>query len=631
MTPAIVTNAAGHLKITFAADRSAIHTCHMWVDATARRKQTATIMMGASRWNRAAAAVIVAAILYLPALGRPPLLEPDEGRYAEIAREMNLTADYVTPRNDWVRYFEKPPLVYWITAGTIRILGPDEFAVRMQAALFSAGQVGLTEILGEAMFGATAGVLAAIALMLAPIFMGFARFATLDPALSFFVTAAMTAFFSGSDAGFASRKGRSLAILAAVLLAFGTLAKGPVALVIGGAIAFIYLPLTGRARELLKLPWLGATLLYVMIVAPWFVAAAWANPGFLRFFFLHEHVQRYLASTEHGWGPYFFVVVAAAGTWPWLYFAVDAAIRLWRPASYKDGDAHTAGLPAARRSLIFLLAWFFFVLIFFSIPRSKLGSYILPAIPPVAILAGYGMREFIRRAPSRRFIGGFALINGSLAIAAAVLLIAIEKNVPVSIVADGAVAAGALMFIAVAPAIAARAGWRRWALVSIAIGVILMATAAARAREDGAAYNSYRRLAGVIAPRLASGCFLGSYGHFVQSIPFYTGSREALIDFRGELDPFSGSDDAAASFVDGLPELDRIWSTSRCAVVIVNLRDLHKVVAALQPPPSIIACEGKKVALYNRPVEQAPAMFDCQGTFAFKPGVPATRDGVGLR
>src|SRR5271155_5700388 len=133
--------------------------------------------MRLTRGHRAALCAIAAAVLYLAGLGRSALWEPDEGRYAEVAREMALTGDYITPRNDWVRYFEKPPLVYWITAGSIRMLGPDEFAVRMQAALFSALQVGLAEIIGEAMFGATAGILAAIALMLTPIFMGFARFA----------------------------------------------------------------------------------------------------------------------------------------------------------------------------------------------------------------------------------------------------------------------------------------------------------------------------------------------------------------------------------------------------------------------------------------------------------------------
>src|ERR1700687_6250034 len=110
-------------------------------------------MLASHRSLRLAAYAILAAILYLPALGRPALWEPDEGRYAEIAREMVLTRDYVTPRDNWVRYFEKPPLGYWATALSIRLLGANEFAVRRPAALSSAAEVGATAARGAAMFG----------------------------------------------------------------------------------------------------------------------------------------------------------------------------------------------------------------------------------------------------------------------------------------------------------------------------------------------------------------------------------------------------------------------------------------------------------------------------------------------
>ena len=125
---------------------------------------------------------------------RPPLWEPDEGRYAEIAREMYLSRDYVTPRDDFVRYFEKPPLVYWCETAAISIFGANEFAIRLPAALFSAAQVVVTAALAEVMFGAAVSILAALALALSPLFFGFARFATLDPALAFFMTAALAHF-----------------------------------------------------------------------------------------------------------------------------------------------------------------------------------------------------------------------------------------------------------------------------------------------------------------------------------------------------------------------------------------------------------------------------------------------------
>src|ERR1039458_6684065 len=163
-----------------------------------------------------------ALILYLPGLGRPALWEPDEGRYAEIAREMYLTGDYVTPRDNFVRYFEKPPLVYWAETAAIAIFGANEFAVRLPAALFSAGEVVVTAAIADVMFGEAVAILTAIALALSPLLFGFARFATLDPALAFFMTVALGAFYMAARSrDFSRHEGRRWFVTAALLVAFG--------------------------------------------------------------------------------------------------------------------------------------------------------------------------------------------------------------------------------------------------------------------------------------------------------------------------------------------------------------------------------------------------------------------------
>src|SRR5271166_3727861 len=209
---------------------------------------------------------IAALILYLPGLGRPALWEPDEGRYAEIAREMYLTGDYVTPRDNFVRYFEKPPLVYWAEVAAMSTFGANEFAVRLPAALFSAAQVVITAALADVMFGDAIGILAAIALALSPLFFGFARFATLDPALAFFMTSALGALYVAARSGdFASVVGRRWFLACTVMLAFGTLAKGPVAPALCGAIALIWILIERRAREIARMPWLLAIAIYCVI------------------------------------------------------------------------------------------------------------------------------------------------------------------------------------------------------------------------------------------------------------------------------------------------------------------------------------------------------------------------------
>src|ERR1700716_2279285 len=117
---------------------------------------------GPQRFVRLVLIAAAALILYLPGLGRPPLWEPDEGRYAEIAREMYLSGDYVTPRDNFVRYFEKPPLVYWAETAAIAVFGANEFAVRLPAALFSVGEVVITAAIADVMFGEAVAILSAI-------------------------------------------------------------------------------------------------------------------------------------------------------------------------------------------------------------------------------------------------------------------------------------------------------------------------------------------------------------------------------------------------------------------------------------------------------------------------------------
>ncbi|MGA7873508.1 MAG: phospholipid carrier-dependent glycosyltransferase, partial [Candidatus Binatus sp.] len=341
-------------------------------------------MLAANRPVRLTLYALFAAILYLPGLGRPALWEPDEGRYAEIAREMVVSGDYVTPRDDFELYFEKPPLVYWAEAASIHAFGVNEFAVRLPAALFSIGQVVVTAALAEVMLGVSAGFFAALALALSPLFFGFARFATLDPALAFFLTAALGALYvAARDDSLSRPSSRRWMLISAAMLALGTLAKGPVALLLGGAIAFIWLASGRRLAEIRRMPLVWCGVIYAAIVAPWFILVEMRNPGFLRFFFIHEHLERYVASNEHGWGPWFFISIVIGGAWPWIFFVP----RGW--SAMRAVDASSAGVAdtSGRRSAAsFLAIWFAFIFVFFSIPRSKLGSYILPALPPLAIV-----------------------------------------------------------------------------------------------------------------------------------------------------------------------------------------------------------------------------------------------------
>ena len=122
------------------------------------------------------------------------------------------------------------------------------------------------------------------------------------------------------------------------MLALGTLAKGPVALLLGAAIVFIWLGWERRLAEIRRMPLAWCAVVYCAIVVPWFVLMEVRNPGFLSFFFIHEHLQRYVSSNEHGWGPWFFIPIVVGGTWPWIFF-VPPGWSAMRAGDVRSGSA----------------------------------------------------------------------------------------------------------------------------------------------------------------------------------------------------------------------------------------------------------------------------------------------------
>ncbi len=571
----------------------------------------------------------LALLLYLFGLGRPPLWEPDEGRYAEIAREMVVGHDYITPRNDFVRYFEKPPLVYWVTAASLRVFGCNEFAVRVPAAVASVGQVAITGALAEGMFGANVGLLAALGLALSPLFFAFARFATPDPALAFFLTAAMACFYKGaqSTALPGGIDGRWM-LGAAAMLALGTLTKGPVALLLGAAIAMLWLAFEGRSHDALRIPWLKCSALYLGLTLPWFIVVARRNPGFLQFFIVHEHFERYIESTEHSWGPWFYIPITIAGTWPWFYFAPlglsnSAALfplTVW-PFGGKALPPAAASIDSenerARAALHFLLIWFAVIFVFFSIPRSKLGEYILPGLPPIGILAGRGLAriEKIAIVQRRRLFMIFAATNAAAAITMTVaIMVAPAHGLTEALARDAIIAAAALLAGGVASLLFASGRVSNLTL-ALAVSVIAGMGAGIDARDRVAPLVSYRGLAGIVAPYAKRGCRLMSFRHFEQALPFYTGAQEVLVNYRGELAPFGPLRDPNGNVFATLAQLKKAWASDQCTVLVVNRSDVPTLAGLLSPAPILIGCEGKKLALSNRPVDapgsNARVMAEC--------------------
>jgi len=320
-------------------------------------------------------------------LGAIGLVGPDEPRYASIARTMAQTGDWVTPRLWGHPWFEKPILYYWSAAASFKLFGVSEAAARLPNALAALAGALLLALAAWRLWGGRA---ARLALVIFPTSIGifaFARAATMDMLLTVSVEAAMVAAIfalphrprerSWHRHGFGPGPRWRLALVGACI-GLGTLAKGPVAILLAGGSVVLWAALTRRWREALRfLRWEPVTA-FAVVALPWYIACSRANPDFARAFLWHQNVQRFLTPVfEHVQPWWFFLPILALGLVPWTPVLLGTAREGWRV--FRSGRAReSAG--------VFVACWAIFPLLFFSFSKSKLPGYILPAIPPLILL-----------------------------------------------------------------------------------------------------------------------------------------------------------------------------------------------------------------------------------------------------
>ncbi|MFA5975464.1 MAG: phospholipid carrier-dependent glycosyltransferase [Elusimicrobiota bacterium] len=317
-----------------------------------------------------------ASLFYLPLTARV-LWDSDEGRYAEIAREMLELKDWITPHLNYGVYFEKPPLLYWLTALSLSLFGMNAFAARFWCATFGVLTVGLTYLIGKHWKSERCGLLAGSIVATSLFFFVLTQFLVLDMALTFWMTLSLYAA-SRFIPERSPNVRRRFAILFAVAAAGGLLTKGPIAVVLPGVIVMLTVFYTRLGSQIKRTPWKESIVVFVLLSAPWFLAVSLRHPYFASFFFIHEHIARYLTTVHHRTAPvYFFIPILLAGFLPWSVF-LPAVFRYWlarRGAALKR-DAVGA----------LLLIWVVFIFLFFSLSQSKLPPYILPLFPALALL-----------------------------------------------------------------------------------------------------------------------------------------------------------------------------------------------------------------------------------------------------
>jgi 4-amino-4-deoxy-L-arabinose transferase-like glycosyltransferase len=320
--------------------------------------------------------VIIYALLWFGTLNYRHLIPSDEGRYAEIAREMLVTGDWITPRYNGYKYFEKPPLQAWATAATFQVFGIGDWQARLWTALTGFLTILLVGFTGARIFNARAGWLAAVVLASSPMWIISGHLNSLDMGLSSFLVAALCSLLI-AQTSHNKNNCRNWMWACWIFMALATLSKGLIGAAIPAMVFIAYSISTWDWKIWSRLRLLSGTILFLAITAPWFVLVAQRNPEFLEFFFIHEHLQRFTQDAHSRTGPiYYFVPLLLIGLLPWALQIPGALMQAWNERRREFSASWL------------LVCWFAVIFAFFSVSHSKLPGYIIPIFPALALIIG---------------------------------------------------------------------------------------------------------------------------------------------------------------------------------------------------------------------------------------------------
>lgn len=556
--------------------------------------------------------LVAALLLFFWGIGAMPLGDPDEGLFASIAREMVEGGDWLTPRFDGLRYLEKPPLYYWLTALTYALFGFSEWGVRLWSALGALGTVLATWLLGSEAFGRRVGLLAGLLLATSLGAFLYGRVAGVDLLFTAWLALAFLGFVRWARRGGKAPLGGFYAAVALAVLTKGALGLLLPLLVIGG----FFLVTRSRPRVgQLGLGW-GVPLVLALAL-PWHLLAGRANPGFLSYYLVETHVVRFLSGTgaiedEPALSTAGFLLVSLVWLLPWSLFLPSA---LWALA------IRWRSLPPPERSGWTLAClWAGAVLGLFSLSSFKLEHYALPAFPPLALLIAALWTEarpgWLLGAPLAAGGAGALLALGALRVAEGLIAgrlsgwlaafdvyfrILLEEGAPLPLPSPAVflgLVQGMTLALLLGFILASVALWRgavRAAFVCLLGGTLGFLGMVGALSAEMAPYHSVRGIARAIE-RAASPEDLVLYEGYLENaggLPFYTGRRIHLLGApRGDLAFGSRFPEARGVFHEAA-ELHQLWAGPR-RVFLVTDRPPGRSAADTLPP------EGRHLLLLDR-------------------------------
>jgi len=519
-------------------------------------------------------------------LGYRHLVKPDEGRYAEIPREMAASGDWLTPRLNGFKYFEKPALQYWATAAAFGAFGQNEWAARLWPGLAGFFGVLLVFWTGNRLFGPPIGLYGALVAASSAMYVLIGHFLSLDMALAFFMSASVFAIAVAQRDESGDDERRRWMLLAWAAAALAVLSKGLVGIVLPAGAVVLYVLIERDRERWARLHLLPGGLLFLAITAPWFVAVSLANPEFFRFFFIHEHVERFLTREHDRYEPaWYFVPVLLLGIVPWIVSLFPALWSAW---------ARSPGARFQPRRFLFL--WCAVVFAFFSASSSKLGSYILPMFPALALLVGhYLVTAGPRIAVAQAAVA--ALLGIALIAAAPYAVRHAAGDLPAGLLAGYVpwlTAAG--LALAVAAVLSAWLALRERlpaAAVALAFGGLVSAQAAGSGHEELSPVYSAYHIVQKIRNQLRPDVPFYVVNTFDHTLLFYLGRTVTMVASKDELaQPIAWE---PQKFLPDTAAFARTWQSDREAFAMFNADDLAGFLRDHPVPMQIVARDARRI------------------------------------
>jgi len=450
-------------------------------------------------------------------LGTLPFLGADEPRYARIAEEMNQAGRWVTPLLQGHPWLEKPPLYYWLTIVSYRLSGVSEATARIGSAMCAVLACAAIIWLGTRLWSRRAGLLGGLILISTIGFSAFGRSAS--PDMPF--TACCTLVFSLLALAAARDALKPWQVICAyVFLGLAVLAKGPVALVLAAGILLGFWVLDERGGCLGRMRAGWGALIAVLVAFPWFWLSFRENGySFISIFFINHHLARYVTDLHHHEQAfYYFLPILLGLFFPWTGW-LPALLRFplrWPAATWRTWD----------RGAVFLACWTLFPILFFSLSTSKLPGYVLPSLPPLALLLGRSLSEAIGKPEGNSALktARWACLAASLGVAVA-LPIVLQTSFGTAYQTGLAMSAAVLVPAIVAFDLGRRLRYRGAFWATTVQGVVLVLATTQLVFPALAEYHSTRDIARQALAASSGGEPIATYGYFHQTLHYYTGYR----------------------------------------------------------------------------------------------------------